>query len=222
MPQGYDGVIVANVHMKPLAVKRGVLDGIHALVEAHPLCAPFLFGDWNFAHPGDPRVDLRRLGEVGVRKPPADYFERQLAAFVKLEQSSPTHRQMSDGVAVLLGRIDRVHTRISPVDFADLCVRVQVLGDIMRPSNASDHLLVSARVSHRCRRHLELLLPLSAAICRTEIFASSCQALMATIPHAMVPVSRSSTASRARSAPRRSAHLWRCLTRRRPSTWRSR
>lgn len=60
----YDDMVIADVPMEPawtMAARRGIVDGVHALVELYPLCAPFLLGDWNLVHPDNPRVDLRRL-----------------------------------------------------------------------------------------------------------------------------------------------------------------
>lgn len=100
-----------------------------------------------------------------MREPLAAHLERRLAAFVELEQGSLMRSHMSDGVAVLLSRIDRLYAHINPVDFADLCVRAQMLGER--------------------RRHPEVLRPFSAALCRTDFVASSCRALMATVPYDM-------------------------------------
>lgn len=183
MPHGSDeGLIFVDVHIEPasnMATKRGILDGSAAEVALRPRCIPFPFGNWNFVHPDDPRVDLRQLAEVGAHEPLAAYFERRLVSFVELEHSAPTRRQLSDGVAVFLSRIYRIYAKLCPVELAELSVRVQTLGDALCTTNPSDHAPVSVRLARRRSRHPEMRPPLSSSVCRSEAFAQASARLLA-------------------------------------------
>lgn len=179
-----DGLLFVNVHMEPaspLAIRKGVVDNIAALVAQHPRCIPIAIGDWNFVHADDPRVDLRRLEDVSAFDL-ATHFQRRLSGFIELEQAAPTRRQVSGGVAVSVSRLDWVCARISPAELGEVVLKVMALGDALRPSNPSDHIPVSMRISVKRRRDPRLSAPLAAALCWSPEFAAEAQRLISALP----------------------------------------
>lgn len=121
-----------------MAVRIGAIDSIADLVRQYDRCVPVVAGGWNFVHADDPRIDLRRLEEVSGYDPLAVHFERKMSDFVELEQMTPTRRQMSDGVAVSLSRLDRVYARICPAETGELVLRATALGDVLCPSTCCE------------------------------------------------------------------------------------
>lgn len=174
-----------KVHMESastLAVRRGVI--------ADMRCAPALVGDWNCVHADDPRIDLRRLEEVSAHDPMSSHFERMLPAFIELEQAAPTRRQLSDGVAVSLSRINRIYIKAFPAELSDMVVKVVVVGDALKPDNRCDHIPVGARLSRRRPRHPGMQPPLAASLCRSSAFIQAASAMDGFIPDSMSPLAR--------------------------------
>lgn len=180
-----DGLLLIIVHMEsasPISVRKGVVDDIAALVARHYRCIPVAIADWNFVHADDPRVDLRRLEEVAAFDPLASHFERRLSEFIELEQAAPTRRQMSDGVAVSVSRLDRLYARICPAELGDMVIKAMALGDMLRPSNPSGHIPVSVRISAKRRRDPRLSAPIAVALCRSSEFSPEAKRLIGALP----------------------------------------
>lgn len=174
LPQSSDeGLIFANVHMErasTIAIWQGAIDSIAQYVQMHNRCVPILAGDWNFVHADNPRIDLRRLEEVSSYDPLATHFERCLPGYIEFEQPAPTRRHVSDGVAVFLSRLDRVYAKVCLVELSGLVVKTVPVGDVMLPTDTSDHVPVSVRISGKRARRPALQAPLSAAVCRIDEF----------------------------------------------------
>lgn len=102
--------------------------------------------------------------------PLAIHFERHLPGSVEIEQMAPTRRQLSDGVAVFLSRIDRIYARVCPIELSGMVVKAMAVGDAIRPNNPFDHIPISARISRKRARQSAIRASLSAALWRADDF----------------------------------------------------
>lgn len=130
----------------------------------------------------DPRIDLRQLDAVNGGERIASAFERLLPDLIELEQVGHTRRQFTDGIPVHLSRIGRVYIRCAPQELDELFVQAKVIGDVLRASNPSDHIPVSASLARRTARHPLLRVPLLLSLCRSEHFAVTARSLLAQLP----------------------------------------
>lgn len=113
-----------------------------------------------------------------------------LPVFIVLEQASPTRRQMLDGSAVFLSRIDRIYIKGCPAELSGVSVGVAAVGDALWPDNPSDHIPVVARLSPRRARPPSTHPPLAAALCRSEVFVRATSEMARFIPDSMAPVAQ--------------------------------
>lgn len=86
-------------------------------------CANFILVDLNCAHTDGHRVDLRLIELVPSPDTIARHFKRRMEGFLKVEQVGYTRRQLSDGIPILLSRIDQSYARNPLSDLDGVSIR---------------------------------------------------------------------------------------------------
>ena len=143
-------VNVYNVHLVPqwtIAEFRGALTSVSQRLRENEGGLGVVGGDFNFVCEGEGRLDLVEGSAVGGDRLHEQVFLEVLPGLAELAQSSPTRREVREGVVVSASRIDRYYTSAPTIDILDMDCKVAARGNVMKNARASDHIPVMLSIS---------------------------------------------------------------------------
>ena len=151
----------------------------------HALC--FVFGDFNFVHLDDRRLNLTT--KLWLREPtslPGD-FEKHLSMLTEVRQHNFTRRSFPSAESQVLSRIDRFYLNFPADMFKTMLILSDVVGDLFDASNPSDHVPVMLSLVLCRNRHALIQQPVPLYITEAPCYAGIVDRMAMDIPIECLP-----------------------------------
>jgi len=139
-----------NVHVEPnlpTASKHRLFNKISNYLSKRSDHVAFLFGDFNFVHSDESRLQVSNGTYSNTHRCLGLHFENTFDYLTEIFQDQYTRRGMDNGRLANLSRIDRIYTNLFTETLLDLSPTCSTVGSITKGKLWSDHVPVASSVS---------------------------------------------------------------------------
>ena len=161
---------------------RFLSHAMERIIDKYSSCLIFLLGDWNFVHDDDGRIDLSAERLDRDNSGLGDAFDECYPSFTELHQPNFTRRGVQHGKVVSMSRLDRLYCNVPADKYADFVLIGDVIGNVTKMRNPSDHIPMFCVLSLKPSRHPDLRLPIPKYIVNSPFFEDAVAQAIVDLP----------------------------------------